>query len=217
MLFGTLPQNAAPVLQHSGSAAQRQLLPPRPAKLASSRSALQTVAAAPVMEAPARNGSLTKVGNPHSFFCREEGSATAARPVTGALFAGRLPSLPAQAGPQQAGCCAHAQEVHERVYNFSAGPAVLPVPVLEQARADLLNWQGSGMSVMEMSHRGPEFTRIIAEAEADLRALLGIPGNYRVLFLQGGATQQFAAIPLNLTQPGDTVDQVPLPPSWHPP
>ena len=103
------------------------------------------------------------------------------------------------------------QEVHERVYNFSAGPAVLPVPVLERAQADLLNWQGSGMSVMEMSHRGPEFTRIIEEAEADLRALLGIPGNYRVLFLQGGATQQFAAIPLNLTQPGDTVDQVPAP------
>lgn len=101
------------------------------------------------------------------------------------------------------------------MYNFSAGPAVLPLPVLEQAREDLLSWQGSGMSVMEMSHRGPEFTRIIEEAEADLRALLGIPGNYRVLFLQGGATQQFAAIPLNLTQPGDTVDQVRAPPAQH--
>ena len=113
--------------------------------------------------------------------------------------------------------CWHVQEVHERVYNFSAGPAVLPVPVLEQAQADLLNWQGSGMSVMEMSHRGPEFTRIIEEAEADLRALLGIPGNYKVLFLQGGATQQFAAIPLNLTQPGDVVDQVALSPSFSAP
>ncbi len=100
------------------------------------------------------------------------------------------------------------QEAHDRVYNFSAGPAVMPVPVLEQAQADLLNWQGSGMSVMEMSHRGPEFMRIIQEAEADLRTLLGIPGNYKVMFLQGGATQQFAALPLNLTQPGDTVDQV---------
>lgn len=85
---------------------------------------------------------------------------------------------------------------------------MLPLSVLEEAQADLLNWKGSGISVMEMSHRGPEFMRIIEEAEADLRALLGIPDNYKVLFLQGGASQQFSAIPLNLTQPGDTVDQV---------
>lgn len=85
---------------------------------------------------------------------------------------------------------------------------MLPLPVLEEAQADLLNWKGSGISVMEMSHRGKEFMRIIEEAEADLRALLSIPDNYKVLFLQGGATQQFAALPLNLSQPGDTVDYV---------
>ena len=97
---------------------------------------------------------------------------------------------------------------HGRVHNFSAGPAVLPLPVLEQAQADLINWQGSGASVMEMSHRSKEFTSIIEQAEADLRTLLGIPGNYKVLFLQGGATAQFAAVPLNLTQPGDKVDYI---------
>lgn len=85
-----------------------------------------------------------------------------------------------------------------RVWNFSAGPAVLPLPVLEQIREELLDWHGNGMGVMEMSHRGKAFTGIIETAEADLRALLGVPDNYRVLFLQGGATQQFAQIPLNL-------------------
>ncbi|CAL5221537.1 g3747 [Coccomyxa viridis] len=100
-----------------------------------------------------------------------------------------------------------ASGAHGRVFNFSAGPATLPVPVLEQTQSDLINYQGSGMSVMEMSHRGPEFTRIIEEAEADLRKLMEIPDNYKVLFLQGGASQQFSAIPFNLTQPEDTVDQ----------
>ncbi|MHB1203242.1 MAG: 3-phosphoserine/phosphohydroxythreonine transaminase [Acidithiobacillus sp.] len=84
------------------------------------------------------------------------------------------------------------------IYNFSAGPAVLPHSVLEQVQADLVDWQGSGMSVMEMSHRGPEFMQIMAEAEQDLRDLLAIPANYKVLFLQGGATLQFAMVPLNL-------------------
>lgn len=84
------------------------------------------------------------------------------------------------------------------IYNFSAGPAVLPKEVLQQAQAEMLDWQGSGMSVMEMSHRGPEFIGIAARAEADLRELLDIPANYKVLFLQGGATMQFAMIPLNL-------------------
>ncbi len=86
----------------------------------------------------------------------------------------------------------------ERIYNFSAGPAVLPREVLEQARDELVNWQGCGMSVMEMSHRGKEYMGIQAEAEADLRELLGIPGNYKVLFLQGGASMQFSMVPLNL-------------------
>jgi len=85
-----------------------------------------------------------------------------------------------------------------RVYNFSAGPAALPEEVLQQAQEELLDWQGSGMSVMEMSHRGKEFMSIAAEAEADLRELLAIPGNYKVLFLQGGASAQFAMVPMNL-------------------
>jgi len=85
-----------------------------------------------------------------------------------------------------------------RVYNFSAGPAVLPVEVLERAREELLDWHGSGMSVMEMSHRGKAFMSIAEQAEADLRELLAIPDDYRVLFLQGGASSQFAAVPMNL-------------------
>ncbi len=85
-----------------------------------------------------------------------------------------------------------------RVFNFSAGPAVLPQPVLEQAQAELLDWRGAGMSVMEMSHRGKEFLSIAEQAESDLRELLGIPPNYKALFLQGGASSQFAMVPLNL-------------------
>ena len=91
------------------------------------------------------------------------------------------------------------------------------MPVLEQTQSDLINYQGSGMSVMEMSHRGPEFTRIIEEAEADLRKLMEIPDNYKVLFLQGGASQQFSAIPFNLTQPDDVVDQVSASRPFHTP
>jgi phosphoserine aminotransferase len=86
----------------------------------------------------------------------------------------------------------------ERIYNFSAGPAVLPREVLEQARDELVNWQGCGMSVMEMSHRGKEYMGIQAQAEADLRELMGIPVNYKVLFVQGGASSQFAMVPMNL-------------------
>ncbi|MCW5624317.1 MAG: 3-phosphoserine/phosphohydroxythreonine transaminase [Burkholderiales bacterium] len=95
-----------------------------------------------------------------------------------------------------------------RPWNFSAGPAVLPEPVLERAAAEMLDWRGSGMSVMEMSHRGKEFESIIADAEADLRALMGIPANYKVLFLQGGATLQFAMVPLNLMGEGGRADYV---------
>ncbi len=86
----------------------------------------------------------------------------------------------------------------ERIYNFSAGPAVLPREVLEQAREELVNWRGCGMSVMEMSHRGKEYMGIHAQAEADLRELMGIPEHYKVLFLQGGASSQFAMVPMNL-------------------
>lgn len=85
-----------------------------------------------------------------------------------------------------------------RQHNFSAGPAALPEAVLRQAQEELLDWQGAGCSVMEMSHRGKEFMSILAQAEADLRELMGIPEQYQVLFLQGGATQQFAQIPMNL-------------------
>ncbi len=85
-----------------------------------------------------------------------------------------------------------------RIHNFSAGPAALPEEVLQQAQAEMLDWHGAGCSVMEMSHRGKEFMSILAQAEADLRELIGIPEQYKVLFLQGGATQQFAQIPMNL-------------------
>ncbi|HXW10599.1 MAG TPA: 3-phosphoserine/phosphohydroxythreonine transaminase [Steroidobacteraceae bacterium] len=95
-----------------------------------------------------------------------------------------------------------------RVYNFSAGPAALPQQVLEQLRDEMLDWRGHGMSVMEMSHRGKAFVGIAQQAEADLRELLEVPSNYKVLFLQGGATAQFAAIPLNLTTPDAVVDIV---------
>ena len=86
----------------------------------------------------------------------------------------------------------------DRVFNFSAGPAALPLDVLQLAQQELVNWHGSGMSVMEMSHRGKEYMSIQADAEADLRELMGIPANYKVLFLQGGASLQFAMVPMNL-------------------
>lgn len=89
-----------------------------------------------------------------------------------------------------------------RVYNFSAGPAALPLEVLEQAKSDLLDYQGCGVSVMEMSHRSKQFKEIIETAEADLRELLNIPDGYKILFLQGGATGLFASIPMNISKNG---------------
>ena len=94
------------------------------------------------------------------------------------------------------------------IYNFSAGPAMLPRPVMTQARDELLDWHGSGMSVMEMSHRSKAYLSIAEQAEADLRALLAIPDNYKVLFLQGGATSQFAMVPLNLLRGKGGADYV---------
>ena len=85
-----------------------------------------------------------------------------------------------------------------RVYNFSAGPAVLPEEVLKEAADEMMDYKGTGMSVMEMSHRSKAYDKIIKDAEADLRELMDIPDNYKVLFLQGGASQQFAMIPMNL-------------------
>lgn len=93
-----------------------------------------------------------------------------------------------------------------RIHNFSAGPAVLPEPVLKQVQQDIWDIAGSGIGIMEHSHRGKVFDRVIAEAEADLRALANVPEHYRVLFLQGGATQQFAMVPMNLLPAGQTAD-----------
>jgi phosphoserine aminotransferase len=95
-----------------------------------------------------------------------------------------------------------------RVFNFSAGPAMLPEAVLEQAQNEMLDWQGSGMSVMEMSHRGKEFMSIAEQAEADLRQLMAVPDNYKVMFLQGGASSQFAMVPMNLTHDNKKFDYV---------
>ncbi|QNK01115.1 3-phosphoserine/phosphohydroxythreonine transaminase [Dyella telluris] len=95
-----------------------------------------------------------------------------------------------------------------RLWNFSAGPAALPQPVLERAQRELLDWQGCGASVMELSHRGKLFMGLARQAEADLRELLAIPENYAVLFLQGGATQHFAQIPMNLAGEGDSADYI---------
>jgi phosphoserine aminotransferase len=94
------------------------------------------------------------------------------------------------------------------IYNFSAGPAVLPKDVLLKAREEMLDWHSSGMSVMEMSHRGKEFLQIASEAESDLRDLLSIPSNYKVLFLQGGAHTQFSMIPLNLLGDRESADYI---------
>jgi len=98
--------------------------------------------------------------------------------------------------------------VQTRVYNFNAGPAALPLPVLERAQAEMLDAGGSGMSVMEMSHRSKEFAEIIQAAEANVRRLMGVDDDYAVLFLQGGASLQFAIVPMNLRRPGKTADYV---------
>lgn len=95
-----------------------------------------------------------------------------------------------------------------RVFNFSAGPAMLPEEVLRQAQEEMLDWHGSGMCVAEMSHRGKQFSSIAEQAEADLRELLAVPDGYRVLFLQGGASSQFAMVPMNLLRGADSADYV---------
>ncbi len=100
-----------------------------------------------------------------------------------------------------------------RVYNFSAGPAMLPEAVLQRAQAELTDWHGAGASIMEMSHRGKEFVSVHAEAERDVRDLLGVPDTYKVLFLQGGATGQFAAVPMNLLRGKSKADYI-LTGSW---
>src|SRR5438874_10934435 len=98
--------------------------------------------------------------------------------------------------------------VTHRVYNFSAGPAVLPLPVLEEIQRDLLSLPGVGMSILEISHRSATFESILAQAEADIRALANIPSSYKVLFLQGGASLQFSMVPMNLLTSGATADYI---------
>jgi phosphoserine aminotransferase len=97
---------------------------------------------------------------------------------------------------------------HKRVYDFNPGPAALPLEVLQQAQAEMLDYKGTGMSVMEISHRSKEFEAILQTAEADLRELLGIPANYKVLFLQAGASLQFAMLPMNLRSAGTSADYI---------
>mmetsp|Transcript_3006 Transcript_3006/g.5429 ORF Transcript_3006/g.5429 Transcript_3006/m.5429 type:complete len:415 (-) Transcript_3006:268-1512(-) len=120
----------------------------------------------------------------------------------------RRPQVISAALASPEGSVSGIEQPYDRVFNFSAGPAMLPVDVLEEAQKDLLNWKGSGMSVMEMSHRGKDFMGIASKAEADLRELMSIPDNYKVLFLQGGASSQFSAIPLNLAGADDVADYV---------
>ena len=112
--------------------------------------------------------------------------------------------LDAASGPSRTSC--NQGNKMARVINFGAGPAALPLAVLEQAKGEIPDWQGFGMSVMEVSHRSKAFIAVAERAESDLRDLLAIPSDYAVLFLQGGATMQFALLPMNLSRPGDSVD-----------
>src|SRR5215510_3235149 len=98
--------------------------------------------------------------------------------------------------------------VTDRVFNFAAGPAVLPVPVLEEVQRDLVALPGVGMSILEISHRSKAFEAVLAQTEADIRALAGVPANYKVLFLQGGASTQFAMVPMNLMTASGTADYI---------
>ncbi|HXF77858.1 MAG TPA: 3-phosphoserine/phosphohydroxythreonine transaminase [Usitatibacter sp.] len=122
------------------------------------------------------------------------------------------PASPARAKKAAPGAArapgAHRIKAAARIFNFGAGPAAMPVDVLEKAKWELVNWHDAGMSVMEMSHRGKDFVRIAAEAEADLRKLLAIPASHKVLFLQGGATMHFSAVPMNLLAGAKKADYV---------
>src|SRR6202041_1070768 len=130
---------------------------------------------------------MPRLGMPRT---KDPAARTATRPAAPA----RLPPAPKRSAV--------------RAFNFSPGPAMLPLEVLEQARAELIDWQGVGASVMEISHRSKAFEQAAGEAETDLRELLSIPRNYKVLFLQGGASAQFAFVPMNLAAPESTVDYV---------
>jgi phosphoserine aminotransferase len=119
--------------------------------------------------------------------------------------------MPPPTGPRRKECSIVSSSIisaqtSKRAFNFNAGPAALPLPVLERIREELLDWRGTGMSVMEMSHRSPEFEGIATRAEAGLRKLLAIPEDYAVIFMQGGGSLQFAMVPMNLCLPGKPVD-----------
>ncbi|KAK4764018.1 hypothetical protein SAY87_013456 [Trapa incisa] len=157
---------------------------------------------------------------PHSIFLKPTPATAAASSTNPSSLAPTTLSTSKPQKPFSIKCSATAHQIQDpikaaqplsaedRVYNFAAGPATLPENVLLRAQSELYNWRGCGMSVMEMSHRGKEFSSIIQKAETDLKALLEIPDDYAVLFLQGGATTQFAAVPLNLCSPDDTVDYI---------
>lgn len=195
-------------------ATNKNIVPRRPYR--AQRSAIPQTVSSAVMDAPAQKASLASVStlvhpdrwNRNALNCALRQDARSIQCLTQLASDSCHWKKNWRPNDRTDTPSALLQGAHGRVFNFSAGPATLPVPVLEQTQADLINYQGSGMSVMEMSHRGPEFTRIIEEAEADLRQLMAIPDNYKVLFLQGGASQQFSAIPFNLTQPDDVVDYV---------
>ncbi|XP_039158022.1 phosphoserine aminotransferase 1, chloroplastic [Eucalyptus grandis] len=160
---------------------------------------------------------MATAASPHSLMLKTPSTAAAAGARTAFPVTTRLPATAPK--PISIKCAAATTKVQdprppapaaaqERIFNFAAGPAVLPEKVLLKAQSELYVWRESGMSVMEMSHRGKDFTSIIQKAESDLRALLEIPPEYAVLFLQGGATTQFAAVPLNLCHPDDSVDYI---------
>ena len=136
----------------------------------------------------------------------EDGTATATATATAEAKGARPKASDARRHPLRVARCERI--IVARVFNFSAGPAVLPETVLQQAAAEMLDWHGSGMSVMEMSHRGKEFISIHAEAEKDLRELLAVPANYKVLFLQGGAIAENAIVPMNLLRGRSVADYV---------
>ncbi|KAL6543453.1 Phosphoserine aminotransferase 2, chloroplastic [Orobanche hederae] len=158
------------------------------------------------MQVPSAATFAAAVPFPHLKSAAAQFSAFSAAPSYSSTCAKKLISVTCSATTLHTPPTITAASATDRVFNYAADPATLPENVLLKAQTELYNWHGSGMSVMEMSHRGKEFISIIEKAESDLRSLLNIPPEYSILFLQGGATTQFATIPLNLCKSDDTVD-----------